>query len=164
MLRHLLVLILSLRRIRPWLLKWLRTTRSTWPWTSSIKIGNTTHTGATRHIRTIITARSIRGASSNILWQAKTNNRILRNKTILHRMTSFTWFTMPNFSENILLTWSICSGVPLTIKTFSCILVCCLRSISQCAPVCWLIWRIVSPPKQRIVISQEQFRFYEHRL
>ncbi len=58
--------------------------------------------------------------------------------------------TIFNFSENIRLAFSIWSGVPLTMKIFSAAPACCLRSISQWAPVCWLICLIVSPPKMII--------------
>lgn len=54
---------------------------------------------------------------------------------------------MPNFSLNILFACSTCSGFPRIMKIFSFSLLWFLLSNSQCAPVCWFICLMVSPPK-----------------
>lgn len=56
--------------------------------------------------------------------------------------------TIPIFSLIILFACSIWSGDPRITNTFSAGFGGGLRSNSQCAPVCWLICFIVSPPVQ----------------
>ena len=66
---------------------------------------------------------------------------IKRTKSLLH--------TIPIFSLIILFACSIWSGDPRITNTFSAGFGGGLRSNSQCAPVCWLICLIVSPPARQ---------------
>jgi hypothetical protein len=62
--------------------------------------------------------------------------------------------TIPIFSLIILFACSIWSGDPRITNTLSAGFGGGLRSNSQCAPVCWLICLIVSPPAERQYIKQ----------
>lgn len=64
--------------------------------------------------------------------------------------------TIPSFSAMTFFALSICSGVPRMMKVFSLGLGWFLRSISQWAPVCWLICLIVSPPLQQQKITFDE--------